>query len=112
MTASGFGSAMKGDLRAGALPGTSVDMSFGEHIGVRVQHPVSDRSSRVGDADVGGFRVGSDSTYRAAIGLKYAVSQSAAIKFGYRHRNVADAQGDFAYDVKLDGLYIGVGLRL
>jgi opacity protein-like surface antigen len=84
---------------------------FDPYIGVRVQHPVSNRWSLVGYADVGGFGVGSDFAYQAAIGLNYAVSKSAAAKFGYRHMNVDYAKGDFAYDMKLDGLYIGVGLR-
>jgi opacity protein-like surface antigen len=81
------------------------------YIGVRVQHPVSGRWSLVGYADVGGFGVGSDFAYQAAIGLNYAVSKSATAKFGYRHLNVDYDKGDFAYDMKLDGVYIGVGLR-
>lgn len=81
------------------------------YIGVRIQQPLSDRWTFVGYADVGGFGVGSDSTYQLAAGFNYAFSQSVSAKVGYRHLKVDYDKGGFLYDMKTDGLYLGVGIR-
>lgn len=81
------------------------------YLGVRVQQPLSDRWTFVGYADVGGFGVGSDSTYQLAGGFNYAYSKSISAKVGYRYLNVDYDKGGFRYDMKTDGLYLGVGIR-
>jgi len=81
------------------------------YIGVRIQQPLSDRWTFVGYADVGGFGVGSDSTYQLAGGFNYAYSKTISAKVGYRYLNVDYDKGGFLYDMKTDGLYLGVGIR-
>jgi len=81
------------------------------YIGVRIQHPISDRWTFVGNADIGGFGVGSDFTYQLAAGLDYNFSKSISGKLGYRYINTDYDKGGFRYDMKMEGLYLGVGIR-
>lgn len=81
------------------------------YVGVRIQMPVANRWTFVGYADVGGFGVGADSTYQLAAGLNYEYSRSTTVKFGYRHLKVDYDKGGFLYDMKNDGLFIGVGMK-
>ena len=64
-----------------------------------------------GYADVGGFGAASDFTYQLSVGLNDAFSKAITGKFGYRYLSVDYDKGSFLYDMKLDGLYIGVGIR-
>jgi len=81
------------------------------YIGVRIQHPLSQRWTFVGYADVGGFGVGSDSTYQLAAGFNYEHSRTISAKVGYRYLNIDYDKSGFLYDMKTDGLYLGVGIR-
>jgi hypothetical protein len=80
-------------------------------IGLRVQLPIADRWKLVGYADVGGFGVGSDSTWQAAAGIHYDFSTTLNAKFGYRRLSIDYDKNNFLYDMKLDGLYFGLGIR-
>lgn len=81
------------------------------YIGVRMQHPVADRWTLVGYGDIGGFGLGSDSTWQASLGVRYDFSKKISGKFGYRHIAVDYDKGGFLYDMKNDGLYLGAGIR-
>lgn len=80
------------------------------YIGVRLQHALSDRWKFEGYADVGGFGVGSDLTYQVIAGFNYTFSKSVSAKMGYRYLNADYDKGGFVYDMKMDGLYLGVGI--
>jgi opacity protein-like surface antigen len=81
------------------------------YIGVRVQHPLTDRLTVVGYADVGGFGVGSDSTWQALVGASYEFTKTISGKFGYRYLSVDYDKGGFLYDMANSGVYAGVGFR-
>jgi len=81
------------------------------YIGVRFQLPIASRWNFIGYADVGGFGVGADTTYQLAAGVNYEYSKSTTIKFGYRYLKVDYDKSGFVYDMKNDGLYIGVGMK-
>lgn len=78
------------------------------YIGVRVQHPLAERWTLVGLADVGGFGVGADSTWQVSLGAIYEVSESTSATFGYRYYKVDYDEGDFLYNMESDGLYVGM----
>jgi hypothetical protein len=81
------------------------------YVGVRVQYPLAERWTLVGYADVGGFGVGSESTWQAAVGINYEFSKSIAGKFGYRTLYVDYDKDGFRYDMGNSGLYLGAGIR-
>jgi hypothetical protein len=81
------------------------------YVGVRIRHRLSDRWALSGYLDYGGFGVSSDSTWQAAAGGEYALSKTAALKFGYRELHIDYDKDGFVYDMKLRGAYIGVGIR-
>jgi len=81
------------------------------YIGVRVQHPIAERWTLVGYADVGGFGVGSDFTWQALAGVNYEFSKAIAGKFGYRYLYVDYDKDGFRYDMANSGLYLGAGIR-
>jgi len=81
------------------------------YIGLRVQHPLSDRWSMMAYADIGGFGAGADFTWQALAGLQYRVSDKYAIKFGYRVLDVDYEKDGFVYDMQNEGLFFGLGIR-
>jgi hypothetical protein len=81
------------------------------YIGLRVQLPIANRWKLVGYADVGGFGVGSDLTWQLAAGINYEFSSSMTAKVGYRRLSVDYDKNNFLYDMKLEGLYFGLGIR-
>ena len=81
------------------------------YIGVRVQHPIAERWTLVGYADVGGFGVGSEFTWQAAAGVNYEFSKAISGKFGYRYLYVDYDKDGFRYDMGNSGLYLGAGIR-
>lgn len=80
-------------------------------IGARVQHPLTDRWTVVGYADVGGFGVGSKLSWQALAGVSYDFSKTVSGKFGYRYISVDYDKSGFLYDMDTYGLYAGVGFR-
>jgi opacity protein-like surface antigen len=81
------------------------------YVGVRVAHPLSDRWTAVGYADVGGFGIASDFTWQALAGFNYRFSKSLSGKFGYRIITVDYDKDGFLYDMKNQGAYAGVGMH-
>lgn len=81
------------------------------YLGVRLQYPLSDRWAFTGYADVGGFGIGSDLSWQVQAGLDYRVSDKYAVKFGYRVLDMDYDHGGFVYNVRSDGLYLGLGIR-
>ena len=81
------------------------------YIGVRVQHPLGDRLTVEGYADVGGFGVGSDLSWQASAGINYSFTPSMTGKFGYRHVDNDYSEDGFTYDMASSGIYAGLGIR-
>jgi opacity protein-like surface antigen len=84
---------------------------FDPYIGVRAQHKLNDNWTLVGYGDVGGFGVGADSTWQASLGADYALSKTTSASFGYRYFSVDYDDDGFRYDMKNDGLYLGMTFR-
>jgi opacity protein-like surface antigen len=80
-------------------------------IGARFLHRIDDRWTFVAYADVGGFGVGSDSTWQGLIGVNYAFSKTVIGKIAYRYMSVDYDHGGFVYDMKNQGPLLGVGMR-
>ncbi len=81
------------------------------YVGLRFQHAMSDRWALVGYGDVGGFGVGSDLTWQASLGVNYAFTKDVSAKLGYRYLSFDYDKDNFVYDMKLQGIYLGVGIR-
>jgi len=81
------------------------------YIGARVQHPLDDRWSLVGYADVGGFGVGSKLALQAVVGANYVFSPKLTGKLGYRYVSVDYDKNDFQYDMANAGIFLGLGIR-
>lgn len=81
------------------------------YIGVRIQHPVSDRLTLMGYVDVGGFNVGSKSTVQALGGISYDFTKTISGKLGYRYLKVDYDNDGFLFDMTMEGAYLGLGLR-
>jgi opacity protein-like surface antigen len=80
------------------------------YVGFRFQHPLAERWTFVGYADIGGFGVGSEFTWQTLAGVNYEFSKAIAGKAGYRYISVDYDKDGFAYDMAYDGLYFGVGI--
>ena len=107
--ASFFGPVGVGGSRAVARSG-SVDW-VDPYIGLRIQHPISERWTLVGYADVGGFGVGSDLSTQLSAGASYQYSQAMSFKFGYRYRSGDYDKDGVKIDMTLQGLYAGLGIH-
>ena len=97
--------------QTGSVAASSEKSWVDPYIGVRVQHPIAERWTLVGYADVGGFGIGSDFTWQALAGVNYEFSKSIAGKFGYRYLYVDYDKDGFRYDMGNSGLYLGAGIR-
>jgi hypothetical protein len=60
--------------------------------------------------DLGGFGINSDIAVNAEAMLRYQMSKTFSIKFGYRYIKVKYDDSDFVYDISLDGFQLGVGI--
>ena len=59
--------------------------------------------------DVGGFGVGSELTWNAALTALYQASEKISVGIGYRVMDVDYEDGPLAYDVQMPGALLGVG---
>ena len=80
-------------------------------VGARIQHPLTERLTLVAYGDVGGFGVGSDFAWQAAVGVNYDFTKRVTGKFGYRAIYADYDKNGFLYDMTSYGLYAGVGFR-
>jgi opacity protein-like surface antigen len=84
---------------------------YDPYIGARMVYPLSNKWALTGYADVGGFGVGSDFTYQVGAGAVYKYSDKYSLKFGYRLLGVDYDKDGFVYDMKSDGIFIGMGVK-
>ena len=60
--------------------------------------------------DLGGFGIESDMAINAEAIFRYQMSDTFAIKFGYRYLKVRFKEDVFLYDISLDGFLLGLGI--
>ena len=80
-------------------------------LGIRANVPLSPRWSLVGYADVGGFGVGSDSTWQWLATFNYQPGERWVFSAGLRQLNVDYRDGGTRVDVTLAGPLIGASWR-
>lgn len=83
-------------------------------LGVNVILRLSERWAVRGEADIGGFGVGSDLTWNAQAIVTYHFSMAGYDAFagaGYRALSWDYQDGDFAWDVTMSGPMLGAGVR-
>lgn len=84
-------------------------------VGLRVFYPFSDKWAFLGKGDIGGFGIGSDFTWHATVAVSWAVSESIAVDFLYRHIYVDYESGSgasrFALDITEAGPGVGLSFR-
>jgi opacity protein-like surface antigen len=78
-------------------------------VGVRVQHPITDKVSLLGYLDAGAG--GSDFTYQALAGVNWQFSPTFSAKAGYRYLSWDYDHDGVTWDVSLSGVYLGLGIR-
>ncbi len=61
--------------------------------------------------DVGGFGIESDIAVNAEAMLRYQFGETFSFKFGYRYLKVKFDDSSLVYDISLDGLLFGLGIR-
>lgn len=80
-------------------------------VGVRALFHVTPRLTFNVSADIGGFGVGSDLSWRAIAGLDYRINRCVSIDVGWAVLDVDYEDGGFAYDVNESGPYLGATFR-
>lgn len=99
------------NLSSGALPKASAN---GENswtdpvLGLRGRYNFDDRTYLTCWAYAGGFGVGSDSMADVFAAVGYQFTPTTAGVLGYRFVSVDRRDGDFKYDVEMDGLMAGL----
>lgn len=80
-------------------------------IGIRIQHPLTQRWSLTGYADVGGFGVGSRRSWQAVAGANYKFNERLVGKLGYRYLSFDYEDRNFYWKVADSGPCAGLGIR-
>jgi len=78
-------------------------------VGVHAIHPISENVDLLGYVDVGGGN--SDSTYMVTAGVNWEFKEDYIAKLGYRVLDQDYEDNDFKWDMKLSGMYMGLGIR-
>lgn len=80
-------------------------------VAVRVNTPLSDRWSVLGYADIGGFGIGSDLTWQAAVTANYRARDNLYLSLGWRHLAVDYSDGGTVFEGAMSGPLVGVTLQ-
>lgn len=80
-------------------------------IAVRGSAPLSDRWSVLGYIDVGGFGVGSDLTWQAAVTANYQATDNLYLSIGWRHLYVDYSDGGTVLEGAMTGPLLGATWR-
>ncbi|MBF9032339.1 hypothetical protein HKCCE3408_18220 [Rhodobacterales bacterium HKCCE3408] len=80
-------------------------------IAVRGNAPLSDRWSLLGYIDVGGFGVGSDLTWQAAVTANYQATDNLYLSVGYRHLFLDYEDGGTVFEGSMTGPLLGLTWR-
>ena len=78
-------------------------------VGARTRIPLSDRLTFLGRADVGGFGISgcSQFTWNVEAAAEYQCSCRSSVFAGYRLLKIDYSDGDFGYDMRIDGPMAG-----
>lgn len=95
-----------------SVPAVSVDVAptaefVDPIIAVRGSAPLSDRWSLLGYADLGGFGVGSELTWQAAVTANYQAAENLFLSVGYRHLHVDYRDGGTVFEGAMSGPLLG-----
>lgn len=77
-------------------------------IGFRAAYDFGNRFSLAGQADIGGFSVGSDLTWQAMGTLDYAITQTTALSLGYKYLSIDYDKDGHVFDTVFQGPTVGV----
>jgi len=80
-------------------------------IGVIYLPSLTDHWSLSLRGDIGGFGIESDSAINVEAMLSYQFGKTFSAKFGYRYLKVKFEDSSLVYDLSLDGLLFGLGIR-
>ncbi|MBK5344734.1 hypothetical protein JFU48_25645 [Pseudomonas sp. TH49] len=99
----------------GSLGGLSESASYDESfgwvdplVGLRAFLPLTEKLSLQGQADIGGFGVGSDFTWSALVTVNYVFRDSLSASLGYKVLDVDYHHNGHVYDTRLSGPALGV----
>src|SRR5690606_28151081 len=84
---------------------------FDPLIGARALVALSERISVLGQADIGGFGVGSDLTWSVLGTVNYTFNDHWSASVGYKHMSVDYDHDDRVFDIDLSGPVLGVTYR-
>lgn len=103
---------VRGTVDVGGVISRSRGRSFTDPIiAARVNVPVAERWSVIGQGDVGGFGVGSRSTWQLVGTVNYRATDNLFLSAGYRHLSVDYRSGGTRIDVDLSGPLLGATWR-
>ncbi|MBN2629888.1 MAG: hypothetical protein JXR75_05050 [Rhodobacteraceae bacterium] len=80
-------------------------------LALRVNTPLADRWSLLGYLDAGGFGVGSDLTYQAAVTANYKMNDNLYLSAGWRHLYVDYSDGGTKFKGAMTGPLLGATWR-
>ena len=80
-------------------------------IGARAFYAFNDRLSVMGQADIGGFGVGSDLTWSLLGTFNYVFNDTWSASLGYKYLSVDYDDDGYVFDVDLSGPVLGVTYR-
>lgn len=95
-------------------PGPSIAPSAGfvdPIVAVRVNTSLTDRWSILSYADIGGFGIGSDLTWQAAVTANWQARDDLWLSFGWRHLAVDYSEGGTVFDGAMSGPLLGLTLQ-
>ncbi|MEM8954474.1 MAG: hypothetical protein AAGD22_10020 [Verrucomicrobiota bacterium] len=81
-------------------------------VAARVRHYLTDKVYVNAFGSVGGFGVSSDLIWQVGVGPGIEVNDWLAVEFFYRRMSIDYEDGGFVFDVDLDGLFLGLAIRL
>lgn len=80
-------------------------------VGARLKYDLSERWYAGMRADIGGFGVSSGQMYNVSAYVGYRLNELTTLNFGYRHLSTESEENLYRYDVSLEGLGMGLGIR-
>ncbi|GMR01457.1 MAG: hypothetical protein BMS9Abin19_0845 [Gammaproteobacteria bacterium] len=80
-------------------------------IGLRYNYSLTDNWQLWLRGDVGGFGVGTQRTINALANIQYIFNKYVSLTAGYRYLQIDFKEEDVLNDVKLEGVYLGVGIH-
>lgn len=80
-------------------------------IGVRYYSNLTPKIFVLGKADIGGFSAGANIDWQAYGQVGYKLKDSISVSVGYRYLAVDDEPNNAVFDIHLNGMVLGLGIR-